>query len=74
MKTRIVGIEYANVLNPKTNVMKRVKVLSVQENPSDPHYVQRNIVTKGALVKTEQGDARVTSRPGQHGVVNAILV
>jgi small subunit ribosomal protein S8e len=32
------------------------------------------IVTKGCIVETELGKAKVTSRPSQHGIVNAILV
>ena len=46
----------------------------VVENPSDPNYVRRNIITKGAVVETSAGRARVTSRPGQDGQVNAVLV
>ncbi len=46
----------------------------VVENPSNPNYVRRNIVTKGAVVETSEGRARVTSRPGQDGQVNAVLV
>jgi small subunit ribosomal protein S8e len=34
----------------------------------------RNIVTRGAVIETGVGRARVTSRPGQSGQVNAVLV
>ena len=33
-----------------------------------------NIITKGSVIQTEKGKAQVTSRPGQHGVVSAVLV
>jgi len=46
---------------------------NVVENPSDPNYARRNIITKGALIETSEGTARVTSRPGQDGQVNAVL-
>ncbi len=46
----------------------------VTENPSNPNYVRRNIITKGAIIETSAGTARVTSRPGQDGQVNAVLV
>jgi len=36
--------------------------------------MRRNILTRGAVIKTEIGDARITNRPGQDGVVNAILL
>lgn len=73
-KSRLSAAGFANVLNPKTKECKRVKILSVRDNPSDKHFVQRNIVTKGATVQTEIGLARITSRPGQDGVVNAVLI
>ncbi|MCI4362340.1 MAG: 30S ribosomal protein S8e, partial [Thermoplasmata archaeon] len=40
----------------------------------NPNYVQRNIVTKGAILETELGLVRVRSRPGQDGVVNAVRI
>jgi small subunit ribosomal protein S8e len=46
----------------------------VVENPSDPNYARRNIITKGAVLETSEGRVRVTSRPGQDGQVNAVHV
>ena len=46
----------------------------VVENAANPNYVRRNIITKGAVIDTTEGDARVTSRPGQTGQVNAVLL
>jgi len=46
---------------------------NVVENPANPNYVRRNIITKGALIETDKGTARVTSRPGQNGLVNAVI-
>jgi small subunit ribosomal protein S8e len=74
LKIRLLGIDVANVVNPKTKKSKKVKVLSVVENGANPFYVRRNIINKGAIIETEIGNARVTSRPGQHGLVNAILI
>jgi small subunit ribosomal protein S8e len=53
---------------------QKTKILAVAENSADSQYVRRNIITKGAIINTEMGRARVTSRPGQTGVVNAVLV
>jgi len=50
------------------------KILSVKENPADSQFVRRNIITKGAIIETDAGLARVTSRPGQDGIVNAVAV
>ncbi len=73
-KIRLMQGDLVNLLNPKTKKVQRVKILTVLENPANPHYVQRNIITRGAILKTELGRARVTSRPGQHGVLNAVLI
>ncbi|WP_280585794.1 30S ribosomal protein S8e [Halorubrum sp. Boch-26] len=47
---------------------------NVVDNPSNVNYARRNIVTKGAIIDTSAGRARVTSRPGQSGQVNAVLI
>jgi len=73
-KVRMLAAEYANVVDKKTNTVKKVKIIQVRTNPADPNYVQRNIVNKGATIQTEIGDALVTSRPGQDGAVNAVLI
>ena len=74
VKIRVLSGEFVNLLDPKTGKVQKIKVTTVLENPCNPHYVQRNIITRGAVLKTELGKARVTSRPGQHGVLNAVLI
>lgn len=74
LKIKKANAEFANVIDPKTKKSFKVKIESVIKNPANRHYVRRNIITKGAFIKTEKGEARVTSRPGQDGVVNAVLV
>ena len=71
-KVRLVKSLYANVFENGNG--KKVKIISVVENPANRQYVRRNIVTKGAIVQTEIGKALVTSRPGQDGIVNAVLL
>ena len=34
----------------------------------------RNILTKGAFVETNLGKVKITSRPGQDGNMNGILI
>jgi small subunit ribosomal protein S8e len=53
---------------------RHTEIEDVVENDADPNYVRRNIITKGAIIETPEGRARVTSRPGQTGQVNAVLV
>lgn len=73
-KVVLMRAESANVYIPTDKVTKKVKIQTVKENPSNQHYVQRNILSKGTVILTELGAARVTSRPGQDGVVNAVLL
>jgi small subunit ribosomal protein S8e len=73
-KTRLLSANTANVLDPKTGKSTKAKILNVVGNPANRYFVRRNILTKGTIIKTEKGDARVTSRPGQEGSVNAVLV
>ncbi|MCQ2056039.1 MAG: 30S ribosomal protein S8e [archaeon] len=74
VKVAVLSAEFANVANKETNVVERVKIKNVKVNQADPNYVQRNVLNKGATIETDLGDAVVTSRPGQNGVVNAILL
>jgi len=74
IKIRLDEGAFVNVTDPKTNTTKKVKLLKVKKNPSNVDYERRGIITKGALIETEIGDARVTSRPGQDGLLNAILL
>jgi small subunit ribosomal protein S8e len=73
-KIKILKAEFANVSNPKAKTVKKVKITGVLENPANPHYVRRNIITKGTIIDTELGKAKVTSRPGQEGAINAVLI
>ncbi len=73
-KVRMRGIEFANVLDASRTFVKKVKILDVVKNPANPQLVRSKTITKGTIIKTELGNARVTSRPTQHGVVNAVIV
>lgn len=72
-KVRVVGGEYVNLADRDGNVEK-TEIQDVLDNPANQNYVQRNILTKGAIIKTEKGKAKITSRPGQDGIVNAVLI
>ncbi|MBC7100094.1 30S ribosomal protein S8e [Methanothermobacter tenebrarum] len=73
-KFRLVTDTHINVVDPDTNKVEVAEILNVVENRANPHFVRRNIITKGAIVETSKGLARVTSRPGQHGILNGILI
>jgi small subunit ribosomal protein S8e len=63
-----------NVSDPKTGKTVVTKIKTVTENAANPNYVRRNIMTKGAVVQTEMGKVRLTSRPRQDGTLNGVLV
>ncbi|MDK2384334.1 MAG: 30S ribosomal protein S8e, partial [Candidatus Korarchaeota archaeon] len=72
-KLRLVSDHEVNVaLGDGTT--KKVKILDVMENPASKVLTRRKIITRGALVKTELGLVRITSRPGQHGILNGVLL
>ena len=71
-KTRALATNVANVTEDGETT--RVEIENVVDNPANPNYARRNIITKGAILETDLGYARVTSRPGQTGQVNAITV
>jgi small subunit ribosomal protein S8e len=73
-KMRLMRGNMATVADPKSGTTKRAKIETVTSNKANQHYTRRNIVTKGAIIKTELGEAMVTNRPGQDGVINAVLL
>ena len=66
--------ESVSLTDPKSGKTSVSKILEVVENAANPNYVRQNIITKGSIISTEKGNAKVTSRPGQHGVVSAVLM
>ena len=72
IKAALKTINFVN-LAVDSNV-KKVKILKVLENATNNDYQRRGVISKGAILETAEGKCRVVSRPGQHGVVNAILV
>jgi len=73
-KFKILSSNIANVVDPKTHKYSKAKIITVAEVPANRHYMRRNIMVKGAIIKTDKGKARITSRPGQDGVINAVLI
>lgn len=73
-KDKLLTASKANLYDPETKKYESADIKNIVENPANRHYVRRNILTKGSIVETNKGKARITSRPGQSIVVNAILV
>jgi len=74
IKVRLMGATHVNVSDPSTGKTEKVEILHVIENPANVDYNRRGVITKETVVETPLGKARVKSRPGQSGIINAILI
>lgn len=71
-KTALKTIDFANVSNQDEKKTTKSKILRVIRNTANKDYERRGVITKGAIIETESGIARVISRPGQVGIINAV--
>ncbi|MFC7165440.1 30S ribosomal protein S8e [Halospeciosus flavus] len=72
-KTRALKTNVANVHTADGETV-HAEIQDVVRNDANPNYARRNIITKGAIIETDAGTARVTTRPGQNAQVNAVEV
>ena len=73
-KLKLFASSYINVTDQATNKTSKVKILKFENNDASKDLNRRKVLTKGAVVETELGKAKITSRPGQHGVLSGILI
>jgi len=73
-KLKLFATSYINVTDQTTNKTSKVKILKFENNEASKDLNRRHVLTKGAVVETELGKVKITSRPGQHGVLSGILV
>ena len=71
---RLLSASHANISDPSSGKTEKVEITRVIKNPANVDYDRRGVITRGTMIETPLGVARVTSRPGQDGVVNAILI
>jgi len=74
LKVKLVSDNYVNAYDPDTRKVYRLKILRVVGNPASADLERRGIITKGALLETEMGIVRVTSRPGQVPLINGVII
>jgi small subunit ribosomal protein S8e len=72
-KTALKSIDFVNLATGDAKV-KKTKILKVLDNATNNDYKRRGIITKGAILETQEGKCKVVSKPGQNGIVNAILL
>jgi len=73
-KVKLMIAKYANISDPRTGKTTKVEILEVIRNPANVDYNRRRVLTKGTIIRTELGTAKIVSRPGQDGVMNAIVI
>ncbi|HTX61962.1 MAG TPA: 30S ribosomal protein S8e [Methanobacterium sp.] len=73
-KIRLTNDNQINVVDKKSSKVQVAEILNVVENTANFQFVRRNMINKGAVVETDLGKVKVTSRPGQHGIINGVLV
>lgn len=70
-------LKSANTINvslPNEARTVKTRIIEVVETPSNPQNARFGIIYRGTIVKTELGLVKVTSRPGQDGVLNGVLI
>ena len=61
-------------INGKDGKSTTAKITNVIKNDANSNYIRRNILTKGAVVETDKGQVKITSRPGHDGVLNGVVL
>jgi small subunit ribosomal protein S8e len=74
LKVRLYNTQWVNVSDPSTGETNKVEIQKVIKTPANIDYNRRKIITKGTILDTSLGQAVVTSRPGQSGILNAIII
>jgi len=72
-KTALKTIDFVNLSSGDAKV-KKTKILKVLDNSTNNDYKRRGIITKGAILEIQEGKCRIVSKPGQNGIVNAVLL
>jgi len=79
-KVKLKAEQFVMVSDPKkpTEKIRKLEIVTVDENNADRQFARRNIITKSSILKVKDGSkelyVKVTSRPGQQGSINAILL
>jgi small subunit ribosomal protein S8e len=74
IKNKVLTDKFASVTDPKSGKTAKTEITRVVKNGANVDYNRRGVITKGAEIETTLGLAKVTSRPGADGVINAVLM
>lgn len=73
-KLRTLSVDKVNLYDPKTKKHSVETIKNVASSPADKNFVRRKIMTKGTTIETSKGKAKITNRPGQDGLIHAVLL
>jgi small subunit ribosomal protein S8e len=73
-KVVLLTADVANVFNPKTKKTSVAKITNVSATPSNRFLARQNVLQKSSVIETSVGKARITNRPSQEGMVQAVLI
>ena len=73
-KVKVLNDKFASVTDPKSGKTEKTEITRVVKNGANVDYNRRGVITKGAEIETALGLAKVTSRPGSDGIINAVLI
>ena len=74
LKVKVLSEKFASVTDPKSGKTQKTQITRVVRNAANVDFNRRGVITKGAEIETELGLAKVTSRPGNDGIINAVLI
>lgn len=72
MKVVLLTEDHANVT--AKGKVQRAEIKNVVETPQNVFLSRQNRLSKGAIIETSLGKAKITNRPSQEGCVNAVLI
>lgn len=72
LKTFLLKDKFANII--VEGKAKKAEIKNVLETPQNRFLAKQNRLVKSAVIETSLGRARITNRPSQEGVVNAVLI
>lgn len=71
-KTVLLNSNEVNLLVDKKT--QKAEIKNVLETPQNTFLARQNRLLKGAIIQTSLGKARITNRPTQEGMINAVLL
>ncbi len=73
IKLRALSTNKVNVYDKKKKKTIKAVIEDVMSNKANRHYVRMDVITRGAILKTDKGYVKVTNRPGQEGIINGLF-